>query len=126
MPLAVLLITTIGVLRSTITTMRGTSFSTMVTRATTVRTTTAMCVLFGLSRPEPVEGLTTRTELVEVFIHLTPHSSTVGNLIIYFRSPRKRSIFEKTIAKPNFFEFCRAEQNNEIQGKFEDCKSNNF
>jgi hypothetical protein len=41
-------------------------------------------VLFGLSRPEPVEGLTTRTELVEVFIHLT----------FSFRLPLKRSIFK--------------------------------
>ena len=85
-----------------------------------------MCVLFGLSRPEPAEGLTTRTELVEVFINLSPRSSTAGNLTISFRSPRKRSIFEKTIAKPNFFEFCRAKQNKETQGKFEVCKSNNF
>jgi hypothetical protein len=44
-----------------------------------------MCVLFGLFRPEPAEGLATRTEHVEVFIHLT----------ISFRLLRKRSIFEK-------------------------------
>ena len=93
MPLAVLVMSSIGVLRRSITTMRGYRILDMATRKTALRTATTpaearVCVLFGLSRPEPVEGLTTRTELAEVFIHLTPHSSTVGKLIIYFRLPR--------------------------------------
>ena len=46
--LAVLLITIIGVLRRTITTMRGNRISTMVTRTTTIRTTTTMFALFGV------------------------------------------------------------------------------
>jgi hypothetical protein len=46
--LAVLLITTIGVLRRTITTMRGNRISTMVTRTTTIRTTQTMFGLFGV------------------------------------------------------------------------------
>lgn len=46
--LAVLLITTIGVLRRTITTMRGNRISTMATRTTTIRAAQAMCVLFGV------------------------------------------------------------------------------
>jgi hypothetical protein len=43
-----------------------------------------MCVLFGLSRPEPAEGLT-----IYQFINLT----------FSFRLPRKRSIFEKSATK---------------------------
>ena len=46
--LAVLLITIIGVLRRTITTMRGNRISTMVTRTTTIRTTTTTFVRSGV------------------------------------------------------------------------------
>lgn len=46
--LAVLLITTIGVLRRTVTPMRGTRISTMVTKTTTIRTTQTMFVLLGV------------------------------------------------------------------------------
>jgi len=53
--LAVLLITTIGVLRRTITTMRGNRISTMVTRTTTIRTTQTLLGLFGvLNKTESV------------------------------------------------------------------------
>ena len=46
--LAVLLITAIGVLRSTTTTTRGTSTSTMGMPTTPIRTPHTMCVRFGL------------------------------------------------------------------------------
>ena len=90
------MLTGIGVLRRAIATVLGNRISQMASRTTPLSTTDIiLCMLFGLSRPEPAEGLTTRTELVEVFIHLSPRSSTAGNLTFSFRSPRKRSIFEK-------------------------------
>ena len=46
--LAVLLLTTIGVLRRAITALRGYSISPMGARSTTLRTSQATCVLFGL------------------------------------------------------------------------------
>ena len=46
--LEVSLITTIGVLRRTITTMRGNRTSIMATRTTTIRTTQTMYVRFGV------------------------------------------------------------------------------
>ena len=48
-----------------------------------------MCVLFGLFRPEPAEGLTTRTE----------HCRSVYPFNYFFCSPRKRSILKNDYTK---------------------------